>query len=179
MYYSFTTSKIHATVGSKIVQFSTQSILICLIISGSLRLVSLVKMSEAAGIQILGPDNVAIRKFRLIVFSLSSLISMVLIQEIGNYEIIFYPDAEIFNVILHFTPQKTMAARVQSIWSILPYYKSEQYLYLPVLSKEKGEYPELWFILLFNTYHFYKRFLFVGRQCSTDDSAFALRAGDP
>ena len=115
MYYSFTTSKIHATVGSKIVQFSTQSILICLIISGSLRLVSLVKMSEAAGIQILGPDNVAIRKFRFIVFSLSSLISMVLIQEIGNYEIIFYPDAEILNVILHFTPQNTMAARVQSI----------------------------------------------------------------
>ena len=56
-------------------------------------------MSEEAGIQIFGPDNVAIRRFRLIVVSFSGLISTILIQETGNFEITFYPDTEIRKVI--------------------------------------------------------------------------------
>ena len=66
-----------------------------------LRLVSLAKLSEEAGIQCLGPDNVAIWKVRLIIIFTSSLISLVQIKDTGNYEKTFYPDIEIQQVILN------------------------------------------------------------------------------
>ena len=59
-------------------------------------------MSEESGIQMFGPDNVAIQKFRLIVILLSSLMSMAVIQETGNFEITFYPETEIHHVIIYF-----------------------------------------------------------------------------
>ena len=72
----------------------------CLIISGTLRLVSMVKMSEEAGIQFFGPDNVAIQKVRLFVLSTSSLVSLVLIQDNHFIESTMYPDTKVREVIL-------------------------------------------------------------------------------
>ena len=94
-----TTTQFHAYAGSKVVQFSIFSFLACLIISGLLRLISLVKMSEEAGIQFFGSDNVAIWKVRLIVITTSSIMSIVLIQDSGNFETVFYPDTTIKEVI--------------------------------------------------------------------------------
>ena len=90
--FSLTTPKIFAIVGIKAVHFSLYSFLSCLIISGLLRLVSLVKLSEEAGLQFFGPDNVAILKIRLIVVSTSSLITLALINESGNFEHVLYSD---------------------------------------------------------------------------------------
>ena len=96
--FSMTTSKIFAIAGIKAVHFSLYSFLSCLIISGLLRLVSLVKLSEEAGLQFFGPDNVAILKIRLIVISTSSLISLALINESGNFEFILYSDTNLKEV---------------------------------------------------------------------------------
>ena len=63
-------------------------------------MVSLVKMSEEAGIQFFGPDNVAIQKVRFIVVSTSSLFSLVLFQDNVSFEVTFYPDAKVQEVIL-------------------------------------------------------------------------------
>ena len=60
-----------AVVGSKLVSFSMYSIFTCLVISGSLRLISVVKLSEEAGIQCLGQDGVAIWKVRIVAVILS------------------------------------------------------------------------------------------------------------
>ena len=96
---SLTTTQLHGIVGGKIVQFSIQSFLSCLIITGSLRLVSLIKLSEEAGIQLFGPDNVAIKRVRLIVIITSSLVSLVLIKDVGYFERTFYSDANTEEVI--------------------------------------------------------------------------------
>ena len=96
--FSMTTSKIFAIAGIKAVHFSLYSFLSCLIISGLLRLVSLVKLSEEAGLQFFGPDNVAILKIRLIVVSTSSLFSLALINESGNFEAILYSDTTLKGV---------------------------------------------------------------------------------
>ena len=61
-----------------------------------------VKMSEEAGIQFFGPDNVAIRKVRLIVISSSGIFSLALILDSGNFERTFYPDTTIYHVIIIF-----------------------------------------------------------------------------
>ena len=50
-------------------------------------------MSEEAGIQCFGPDNVAIWKVRLIVFATSTTFSLILIKDSGKFEQTFYPDA--------------------------------------------------------------------------------------
>ena len=59
-------------------------------------------MSEEAGIQFFGPDNVAIRKVRLIVISSSGIISLALILDSGNFERTFYPDTIIYHVMIIF-----------------------------------------------------------------------------
>ena len=74
----------------------------CLIISGTLRLVSMVKMSEEAGIQFFGPDNVAIQRVRIIILATSGLLSLVLIQDPGSFKLIFYPSSECEQVIIAF-----------------------------------------------------------------------------
>ena len=56
-------------------------------------------MSEEAGIQMFGPDNVAIQRVRIIVISISVPISMVLLQDTGYFEVTFYPDTKIKEVI--------------------------------------------------------------------------------
>jgi hypothetical protein len=61
-------------------------------------------MSEEAGLQFLGPDNVVIRKVRLIVISTSGVISMALIQDSGNFERTFNPGTAITHVII-FVPK--------------------------------------------------------------------------
>ena len=70
----------------------------CLIISGSIQFISIIKISEEAGIQILGPDNVAIWKVRVIVISTSSLMSLLMIKNSTAFEQIFNPEAKVENV---------------------------------------------------------------------------------
>ena len=72
-------------------------------------MVSLVKMSEEAGIQFFGPDNVAIQKVRFIVVSTSSLFSLVLFQDNVSFEVTFYPDAKVQEVILYYHSFNLMA----------------------------------------------------------------------
>ena len=50
-------------------------------------------MSEEAGIQFFGPDNVAILKVRLIVISTSGIIGLLFIQDSGTFETVFHPDS--------------------------------------------------------------------------------------
>ena len=76
------------------VLFSLHSFLACLIISGTLRLVSLIKISEEAGLQYFGPDNVAIQRVRIIILTTSGLLSFALIQDPGSFKLIFYPSSE-------------------------------------------------------------------------------------
>ena len=98
---SLSINQYHAYIGAKVVRFSLHSLLECLIIASSIRLVSLVKMSEEAVMQFFGPDNVAIQKVRFIVLSTSSLISLVLIQDNVSFEVMFHPDSKVIEVILN------------------------------------------------------------------------------
>ena len=95
-----TITQFHADLESKVFLFSIHSFLACLIISGSLRLVSLIKMSEEAGIQFFGPDNVAIQRVRFIVITNSSLLSLVLIQDPGTLKLALFPSPEYEKVII-------------------------------------------------------------------------------
>ena len=90
-YSSFTVTQFYDDIASKIVNFSLYSFLACLIISGSIRLISLMKLSEEAGIQMFGPDNVAIQKVRIIVILTSSILFLVLLHDSGKYETLFNP----------------------------------------------------------------------------------------
>ena len=56
-------------------------------------------MSEEAGFQFFGPDNVAIWKVRLITVSSSSLIALLLMNVSGRSELIFYPGTKVTQVI--------------------------------------------------------------------------------
>ena len=100
--FSLTITQFHANLGSKVVLFSFHSFLACLIISGTLRLVSLIKISEEAGLQYFGPDNVAIQRVRIIILTTSGLLSLVLIKDPGSFKLIFYPSSEVEKVITHF-----------------------------------------------------------------------------
>ena len=71
-----------------------------LIITGILQLASLIKLSEEDGIQFFGPDNVAIRKVRLIVISMSGLITLVLINDVGYFEHTFSSGTQMKQVII-------------------------------------------------------------------------------
>ena len=55
-----------ATAYSTVIQFFFSCTSISLIFSACLRLISIVKKSEAAGLQLLGPDNIALNKIRFI-----------------------------------------------------------------------------------------------------------------
>ena len=101
IHFSLTTTLLHANLGSKVVLFSLHSFLACSTIGGTLRLISISKISEEAGIQFFGPDNVAIQRVRLIVFTTSGLLSLVLIQDPGNFKLIFYPSSENEKVIYY------------------------------------------------------------------------------
>ena len=94
IHYSLSISLLHANLGSAVITFSYHSFFVCLIISGTLRLVSLIKLSEEAGIQYFGPDNVAIKQIRMIVITTSGLLSLVFIQDPGLFKLRFYPSAE-------------------------------------------------------------------------------------
>ena len=63
----------------------------------------MVKMSEEAGIQFFGPDNVAIQRVRFIIMTTSGLLSLILIQEPGNFKQAFYlrEDYKKVNIILN------------------------------------------------------------------------------
>ena len=100
--FSLTITQFHAHLGAKLVLFSFHSFLACLIISGTLRLVSLIKISEEAGLQYFGPDNVAIQRVRMIILTTSGLLSLVLIKDPGSFKLIFYPSSEVEKVITHF-----------------------------------------------------------------------------
>ena len=63
---------------------------------------SLIKISEEAGIQYFGPDNVAIQRVRVIILATSGLLSLVLVQDPGSFKLIFYPSSESEKVITHF-----------------------------------------------------------------------------
>ena len=69
-----------------------------LIITGILQLASLIKLSEEDGIQFFGPDNVAIRKVRLIVISTSGLITLVLFKDKSYFEHSFYSGTQMEQV---------------------------------------------------------------------------------
>ena len=53
---------------------------ISLFISGVLRLISVIKKSEAAGLQLLGPDNIALNKIRLVSVTFSSIFPCLMIS---------------------------------------------------------------------------------------------------
>ena len=97
--FSLSVNQYQAYVTAKVVRFSIHSCLECLIISSTLRLVSLVKMSEEAVMQLFGPDNVAIQKVRFIVLSISSLFSLMLIQDNHSIEVTMNPNAKVKEVI--------------------------------------------------------------------------------
>jgi hypothetical protein len=60
-----------------LINFFVANISVCLTLSGFLRLISLVKGSEAAGLQLFGQENVAIFIIRLISFIMSSILSII------------------------------------------------------------------------------------------------------
>ena len=62
----------------------------------------MVKMSEEAGIQYFGPDNLAIQRVRLIIMTTSGLLSLILIQDPGSFKLIFYLSSEYEQVIIIF-----------------------------------------------------------------------------
>jgi hypothetical protein len=72
--------------------------MIYLMISGVLRLASVLRLSEEAGIQRLGSDHEAIWKVRLISISLSSIISLLLFHNTSSFESLFNTLAEPANV---------------------------------------------------------------------------------
>ena len=67
--------------------------MIYLIISGLLRLATLLSLSEEAGIQRLGSDLDAIWKVRLCSSLISGLISLVLMRNTSSFEILFNPES--------------------------------------------------------------------------------------
>jgi hypothetical protein len=63
-----------AMVYSGTISFFVSSLSISLIFSGCLKLISLIKKSEAAGLQLLGPDSIALNKIRLFSFIFSFIL---------------------------------------------------------------------------------------------------------
>jgi len=66
---------------------------IYLAISGSLRLASILRLSEEAGIQRLGSDSDAIWKVRLFSSTIASVISLVLAGNKSTFQMLFDPEA--------------------------------------------------------------------------------------
>ena len=76
---SLTVSYEFATVYSVLLSFSVSGISISLIFSGVLRLISVIKKSEAAGLQLLGSDYIALNKIRLVSVTFSFIFPCFLI----------------------------------------------------------------------------------------------------
>jgi hypothetical protein len=68
-----------ATVYSVLLTFSVSAISISLIFSGVLRLISVIQKSEAAGLQLLGSDYIALYKIRLVSVTFSFILPFLLI----------------------------------------------------------------------------------------------------
>ena len=79
---------------SKVTMFSFYNQMIYLIISGSLRLASMLCLSEEAGIQRLGSDTEAITKVRVFSSSVSVLISLALAGNKSTFQMLFAPEAQ-------------------------------------------------------------------------------------
>lgn len=93
---------IYSTLYASIFEIMVFCISISLILSGGLRLITLIKKSESAGHQLLGPENIAIVKIRVI----SVLLSVA-------YEsfLVFYLDAHggIFKLLHHFERESILS----------------------------------------------------------------------
>ncbi len=76
---TLTVSYTFATVYSVLICVSVSTISISLIFSGVLRLISLIHKSEAAGLQLLGSDYIALNKIRLVSVTFSILFPCLLI----------------------------------------------------------------------------------------------------
>ena len=68
-----------------LINFFLNNLYLGLILSGALRLISLLKNSEAAGLQIFGPDNDALQLFRLFSNVISILLSCFVVFELNAY----------------------------------------------------------------------------------------------
>ncbi len=68
-----------ATAYSAIIVFFVSCLSISLIFSGVLRLISIINKSEAAGLQLLGPDYIALNKIRLVSVTVSSFFPSLMI----------------------------------------------------------------------------------------------------
>ena len=90
--YSLSSTFWHALVVSKIYLFAFYYIMTCMIFTLSLRLLSVVRLSEEAGIQCLGPDNVAIWKVRYSSLTVSIGISLLLFNNISSFQLLFHPE---------------------------------------------------------------------------------------
>jgi hypothetical protein len=69
-----------ATGYSVLISFFVSCLSISLSFSGVLRLISVIKKSEAAGLQLLGPDNIALNKIRLVSVTFSSIFPCLMIS---------------------------------------------------------------------------------------------------
>jgi hypothetical protein len=69
-----------ATGYSVLISFFVSCLSISLSLSGVLRLISVIKKSEEAGLQLLGPDNIALNKIRLVSVTFSSIFPCLMIS---------------------------------------------------------------------------------------------------
>ena len=81
----FTLNFEYALLYSMLINFFLNNLYLGLILSGALRLISLLKNSEAAGLQIFGPDNDALQLFRLFSNVISILFSCFAVFELNAY----------------------------------------------------------------------------------------------
>jgi hypothetical protein len=82
----FVMARIYSVIGEFIIFCLTVS----LIVSGVLRLISIVQNSEAAGIQLLGPENIAIVKIRILSITLAVLFELIVTVHLKTYSGLFY-----------------------------------------------------------------------------------------
>ena len=90
--FCFSISFVHATFVAKSYRFAFSYVTICLLVSGTLRFISLLKLSEEAGVQCLGSDLDGIWKVRILAISISSLISLIFLDTSTTFQQLFYPD---------------------------------------------------------------------------------------
>ena len=63
--------------------------------TGSLRFVSVLQLSEEAGIQSLGSDPAALWKVRFVSASISGVVSIVLAENVATFEKLFSPNDQL------------------------------------------------------------------------------------
>jgi hypothetical protein len=101
-----------ATVYSVTISFFVSSISISLIFSGVLRLISVIKKSEAAGLQLLGSDYIALNKIRLVSVTFSLIFPCLLIYFFNAHPALFS---------LYNGTQSTFFQDVENNWAIALY----------------------------------------------------------